>query len=266
MRFALIALAVGFAFLLFFTNKKETSYLEAENIVVTNAPLAKAAPIEKINLRNAKVKSICFEEVTITTSANRLLSLSSIIVYKKPKNFRMLVRSKLGLESDIGSNEEDFWFWSKRLNPPYLYYSSYENLEKSRLKATFNPLWLIDFLGVNEIDYKNANVFKQNNLIGIIETKNNAYENVAKITLIDPNKSAVIGHYIINKTGKVIASNEITEFQEVDGILLPKTIQSYLQEEDLEVTWELVNPKINIEISNEAWDMPNISRKLDIGN
>lgn len=267
MRFALIALTVGFTILLCFTNNRtETCYLEAENIVVTNAPVSKVDQIEKINRRNSKVKSVCFEHVVITTSANKLLSLSSAIVYEKPKNFRMLTRSKFGLESDVGSNEDNFWFWSKRLNPPYLYYSSYENLENSRLKITFNPLWLIDFLGVNEINYKNTNVFKQNNLIGIIETKSNAYENVAKITLIDPDKSAVIGHYIINKVGKIIASNEITEFQEVDGILLPKTVQSYLEEEDLKVTWELTNPKVNIAINDQAWEMPDMSKKLDISN
>ena len=44
----------------------------------------------------------------------------------------MISNSFLGKETDVGSNEKQFWFWSKRMKPSVLFYSEHENLNKTK--------------------------------------------------------------------------------------------------------------------------------------
>lgn len=52
------------------------------------------------------------------------------MICQKPRNFRMVAEMVGAREADIGSNDQEFWFWLKRNNPPYLMHCSYRDLEK----------------------------------------------------------------------------------------------------------------------------------------
>ena len=75
------------------------------------------------------------------------IKLDGTIQYKKNNNFKMITESAFGKESEIGSNDIMFWFWSKRMEPRALYYAYNTDLELTRLKAPFNPVFVRQTLG-----------------------------------------------------------------------------------------------------------------------
>ncbi len=59
-----------------------------------------------------------------------------------------------GAEVDLGSNNEQFWFWVKQGKPPALYYCRHDQFATSAARQIIpvEPEWLIDALGVTTLD------------------------------------------------------------------------------------------------------------------
>ena len=63
--------------------------------------------------------------------------------------------SEMGV--DVGSNEEQFWIWSKAAlpgQPPAMYWASHDQFQRSQVRQAIplEPKWLIDALGVIQFD------------------------------------------------------------------------------------------------------------------
>ena len=220
-----------------------------------------------INKANEKINSFSCENVSILIKSNIVAKLKGKLYYEKQKNFRMTYKSIFGLESDVGSNDEHFWFWSKRYKPRSVYYASHEDLHKTRLKTPFNPLWIMESLSLGEIATKNiiTAVDENNNLIVLQERISITGEKVTKSTLIDQKNKRIIGHYIIRSDGTIAASTEITEFKIVDGTSIPTKILIIWHDENVTMEWELSKSKVNQHISDEKWEMPDYDEKVDMG-
>ena len=223
--------------------------------------------IQKINDRNCQIKNIFVENVKITIKQQITVKVHGRLAMQKDKYFRLKVwHDVLGQEMDIGSNVQHFWFWSKRMDNPALYYAKHENLNKTMLKTPLNPSWLIESLNLGEIDVENIEVAKFKNFWAIIQPRISALEqNVTVVTLIDPIKIAVVGRYLYNSDGILTASTETRDFTtDSTGALIPKNLFIIWYDEGIIMNWELIAPKININIDKNYWLMPNM-RKVDIG-
>jgi len=216
---------------------------------------------------NEEIKSFSCEDVRILIKSNIVAKLKGKIYYEKQKNFRMTYKSIFGLESDIGSNDSHFWFWSKRMKPRSVYYAVHEDLHRTRLKTPFNPLWIMESLSLGAIDTKNIRTAedKNNNLIVLQDRISITGEKVTKSTLIDQKNKRVIGHYVMRLDGTLIASTEIIEFKEIDGISVPTKILIIWHDENVTMEWELSKSKVNQYISDEKWEMPSYDEKVNMG-
>ena len=179
----------------------------------------------------------------------------------------MTYKSIFGLESDVGSNDEHFWFWSKRMKPRSVYYAVHEDLHRTRLKPPFNPLWIMESLSLGEIDTRNIITAEDenNNLIVFQDRISITGEKVTKSTLIDQKNKSIICHYIIRLDGTIAASTEITGFKKVDGVSIPTNILIIWHDENITMEWELSKSKVNQYISDEKWEMPSYDEKVDMG-
>src|ERR1017187_4932054 len=63
-----------------------------------------------------------------------LIRLSGMIYYENSKLFHLELSSFFGPELDIGSNNEYFWYWSRRDSEPGLHFAKHEDFYKSRMK------------------------------------------------------------------------------------------------------------------------------------
>ena len=73
---------------------------------------------------------------------------------ERPRSFRLEVTRPGGFveEADLGSNEHEFWFWSKENNPDKaIYVSEYDANGASPLAVAMQPDWIVEAMGLREI-------------------------------------------------------------------------------------------------------------------
>jgi hypothetical protein len=223
--------------------------------------------VERINARNQLIRSFSCDRVKIILKQKQWVNVNGQIRYEKDRRFRMFVRSIGGREMDIGSNDGHFWFWSRRMTPAALYYSSYDNLYHNRLKTPFHPVWLKGILGFDPVSVKGVVARRRGPYWEIVEKATNMQRRpILRITLIDPAKVAIIGHYIYEE-GRMVCSAEVYEHKLLANgeVAVPAKIVMRWYEEDVTMIWQLYNQRLNTTSDPRLWQMPNISPKVDIG-
>lgn len=220
--------------------------------------------VHKINENVSYIKNIYVENMPILLQQGQFTArVHGELAMEKDKFFRLKICHPLtGKEMDIGSNDQIFWFWSKRMKPSALYFSKHQNLNKTMLRSALNPNWLLESLNVGDINVENIEISKFNDFWAIIQSRiDSSGDNVTAMILVDPKKEIVLGRYLYNKNGKMMASTEYNEF--INHI--PHKILIIWYEEGITLTWDLENLKFNTNIDPTLWIIPNINNKIDMG-
>ena len=71
------------------------------------------------------------------------------LALERPHNFKLELSSVKGKEADLGSNDEEFWFWVS--SEKSIYWCKYADLNSSALAITYQPDWIIESLGLKPI-------------------------------------------------------------------------------------------------------------------
>ena len=153
--------------------------------------------IQEINERNANIKSIQSDDVIVTIKRRFSVNLKGSLAYEKDLKFRMTIKSPLGRreECDVGSNDSHFWYWSRRLDPPSIYYAEHKNLMVTGLKIPFHPLWMMEAVSINKIDTKNAIVKREGGRLVVLQTRTSTLgTSIIKATHIDVKTKRLISH------------------------------------------------------------------------
>ena len=173
-----------------------------------------------------------------------------------------MIRTILDRELDIGSNENIFWYWSRRDEYPGLYYAKHEDYSRTRLKTPFNPAFLKECCGLDTIPVKNVKfIEKGNDILVIEEIKNSFNELVMRTIFVNQETELIEGFVITDMVGNPIASCEI---QSWNRDKLPMAILFNWHEEKKTMLMELKNPMINMQIQPKVWELPNITPTIDM--
>ncbi len=219
--------------------------------------------ISRINIKNDKIRTFTSSDFQVHVwQKGRKIHLKGSLYYEKDQKLRLILRSILGKESDLGSNEETFWFWSKRMNDPSLFFAKHSDFHKSRLKSPFNPMYIRDSLGFSHITVEKGHVVElKGRLICVQHMKNSINQPITRFLIIDKKSEKVEGFFISNKKGSLEASGLVTEW---DGIK-PKVISYHWYEED--ITMRLIFDKsyVNVNLDSKIWELPSIQPKVDMG-
>jgi hypothetical protein len=62
----------------------------------------------------------------------------------------------------------------------------------------------------------------------------------------------------------MIASTEVSNYYDINGMLIPKTMFITWYEEGLTMEWSLGQPQVNAQIPESVWQIPNYPRKVEI--
>lgn len=222
--------------------------------------------IEAVNEKNRQIKMVVCEDIVIQADRDFATTLWASVFYEKDKRFRMKTESRTGLETDVGSNDQQFWFWSRRMRPPTLYYADHADLIKTRLRTPLHPLWLMECMGVTEIGFKNTVVKRQGEYLAAFQPRVSTLGAlVTKMTLIDPKKQVIVGHYLYNQDDVLIASNEVIEFHTTyDGHMVPKKTKVLWQEEGVKMLFDFNGIQVNTPINPAHWNLPDYRRKTNM--
>jgi hypothetical protein len=128
--------------------------------------------------RNAeKIQSLEVGDLDLDIAAGRQsVGVNGTLFCQQPRYFRMKAK-KIGKDvADIGSNEQEFWFWISEDNPPDLRHCTYADLTRGvRLPFPLQPEWAMEALGLARYDATRPQNFR-------VEVKPDAFELVEQTT------------------------------------------------------------------------------------
>src|SRR5579859_3873689 len=113
----------------------------------------------------------CNELLLDASQRLQTVGLTGQMAVQKPKNFRMVAKAAGQPAVDMGSNNQEFWYWISK-SEPYLFHCSHQDFAQGRAKMPFpfQPDWVIEALGMSEYDpSKNYQVVTRPNSLELVE-------------------------------------------------------------------------------------------------
>ncbi|MGD0656010.1 MAG: hypothetical protein ABSA16_16870 [Thermoguttaceae bacterium] len=237
-------------------------------------PLPRALPpsptldqlIQVVNGNNSRIQSFYTGHATL--SGPGIPALSAKIAFGRPNFFRLYAASGLtGGEVDLGSNPEVFWYWVRRSQPPAIYYCRHDQFANSpaRFSIPVQPDWLIEALGVSEIDpgLPHQGPFPlQGDRLRINTIRETPDGPVTKVSIFDGAQGWVLEQYIYNAQGilmtKAVASGHRRD--PLSGLVMPGAVTVDCPSAQFSIRIDLGPVEINRLSGNaaELWTMPQI--------
>jgi hypothetical protein len=222
-----------------------------------------ASLVEYLNDNASRVKTYRADDMTVTVTQGPLapsFTVNGKMVAEKPLGFRMSLEHGLkGQVVDLGSNNDEFWYWISQANPPYQFYCSYRELEQGVkfLPIPFQPQWIMETMGIGQ--YGPPERYQREHdaqTVRLIErTRSPQGRPIRKVIVLrrreaKPPEPQVLQYLLIDEaTNKEICSAHITETM-VDiatGAILPRRI---------ELNWPQEKAKLSMILNGSAVNTP----------
>jgi hypothetical protein len=233
--------------------------------------LAEGASREQIlaavNQNAARVQSISCTGATITVPDTMGPTLSGNIAAERPGRFRLTAGTALtGQEIDLGSNDELFWMWAKRNDPPAVYICRHDQFANSAIRQIMpvEPSWLLAALGMMEIDP--ATVFdgplpRADGTVEIRSWLPSSMGTLSRVTVIDARRAWVVEQYVYDQSGTTLLASAVAEshrYYPVQQVSLPDRVSIRLPASNIALKIDLGNVAINQLPADprQLWTMP----------
>jgi hypothetical protein len=191
-----------------------------------------------LNTESRKIQAFQCERLELQVrSASGNGNVSGYLYCRAPHDFRLRGKA-LGMdEVDLGSNEEEFWFWVKRADDK-LYHCSYRDFQQGgvRLPFPFQPEWIAEALGMghygNPTEYAIQRVGPRQDKIELTQTVTSPQgKPVKKVMVCNYNKvrpptPQVLEHRLQDAQGKVICSATVQQvgYDPAADVTYPKVV------------------------------------------
>jgi hypothetical protein len=188
--------------------------------------------------------------------------MDSKMLCQAPRNFLMSGVVVSSPVVDIGSNEKEFWFWSREIKPPYLYHCTYDDLARGvKVPFPFQPDIALTALGLAQYDRTkkyDLRIVKDNKglpkSIELTEqTRSLDNKPIKKVTVFNYHRverldqPQIISHVLKDEQDRVICAANIRSAQRVggnDGPIIPKMVDFNWPDQKLKMTMTIYNPSI----------------------
>jgi hypothetical protein len=221
--------------------------------------------VEVVNRNNSQIRSFSADRASISVPGYPTLG-TTFIAFERPKRFRMRAGTGvLGPELDLGSNDDLFWFWLKRNEPPGVYFCRHDQFATSqaRLAVPFDPEWLVEVLGVAEFDpaLPHQLTYLPNDRLRIDTVRNTPEGAVTKITILDGSQGWILEQHLYDARRQRIASSIAGGHRRdpLSGLVMPTVVSVDCPAAKLNMRIDLGNIEINRLSGDPAqlWTMPN---------
>jgi hypothetical protein len=159
------------------------------------------------------------------------------MVAQKPRNFRLSADTLGSQVVDLGSNDQEFWYWISKAKPPYVY-CSYKDLSEGKVRFMpfpFQPDWIMESFGLGPYGPTDRYLLEyDNDTIKLVERSRSPQGTPVRKVIVcrrrpaQPPQPQVMAYLLLDDaTGKEICSAHITEVQ-VDrqtGATLPRKLE-----------------------------------------
>ena len=218
--------------------------------------------IDVVNRNSSQIQSFSTNHASIGGSGFPTLSTS--IAFERPQEFRLRAVSLVGAELDLGSNDELFWFWVKRNQPPAVYYCRHDQFAASQARqmTPFEPRWLIEALGVVDFDRSLPHQLTvlPNDRLRIDTDRDTPEGPMKKITILDGSQGWVLEQYLYDAHRRLVARSIASGHRRdpLSGLVMPTVVQIDSPPAKLSLRIDLGNVEIN-RLSGDRtklWSMP----------
>ena len=136
-------------------------------------------------------------------------TLSASLALERPRRLRMQASLGFtGMELDLGSNDEEFWFWAKRNEPPGVYVARHSEADAPGVRSVLPvpPTWLIDALGIVEMNddcqYQGpfARSAEQFEIRAVCPT---GYGYLTKVIVVDARFGYIVEQFVFDPDGNI---------------------------------------------------------------
>lgn len=233
---------------------------------VVLSPTASAAEVvAAINANASRIQTYQAPSASISMPESAGLPLvSASIAVERPQRFRMRATTAVtGPELDLGSNDERFWIWARRNEPPALYTARHDQWASSpvRGQAPIEPAWLIDALGLTQLDPAAP-------YIGPLPRNNGAVElrtqtpGGARVLIVDSQTAWVREQHVYDNAGSLTASVVADNFRydSATQTSLPERVRISVPAAGLDLTINTGQPIINAPVGDggQLWSLPDM--------
>jgi hypothetical protein len=226
--------------------------------------------IAAVNQNSSRIQSISVTGVTITIpDMLGLPLLSGNIAAERPGRFRLTAGTAVsGQEVDLGSNDELFWMWVRRNQPPAVYYCRHAQFANSNIRQVMpvEPTWLLSAIGI--VDLNPADVFDgplpSPRGPGTVELRSwmpSASGTLQRVTVIDARRAWVLEQHIYNQAGNTLLASaraDTHRYYPVEQISLPERVSIEVPSASLRMTINLGAVQINQLTADrqQLWTLP----------
>ncbi|MDB5351372.1 MAG: hypothetical protein JWN86_2619 [Planctomycetota bacterium] len=158
-----------------------------------------------VDRHNQNAELVTSLEASPSVTARRGGGGRGNMVFERDHNFRFVVEGGMSGKhyADMGSNDEEFWFWADDKQDRHVYVSRYDAMTKpGGTELAFQPDWIIEALGlrvipddeVRQIRVVNNDAKKPGTDLWYHSRKTLRGEPVDKVTLVSRNTGEVLEH------------------------------------------------------------------------
>ncbi len=236
---------------------------------VQPAPVAFATPptleevMRVVNQNRARIQAVYSTRATL--NGNGFPALKASLAIASPRHVRL--RAGLGVggsELDLGSNQELFWIWVKRSEPPALYFGYHDQFVSSPAGQVFpvQPEWLVEAIGMTGLDPAGRHQGPFQRADGRVEIRTllaTAQGDLTKTLVLDPRSGWILEQHLFSSQGQLIASayNRNHQQDPVSGATLARRTEMHWPGAKMRLTLELKDVQINPpQLGEELWVKP----------
>jgi hypothetical protein len=194
-----------------------------------------AALVRYLNENAQKVQGLQAEVAIDARQGRNSVGLDGYLACSYPRNFRLKAKAVGRPAADIGSNDNEFWFWISQDNPPYVYHCSYADLARGvNIPFPFQPDMITAALGLAIYDENKAYKVRENGQFLELheDTTTPQGQPVDKVTVFSrmqvrqQDEPQVRAHVLRDQKGAVIAQAVIHKVmvQRETGAVLPQHV------------------------------------------
>jgi hypothetical protein len=172
-----------------------------------------AALVRYLNENAHKIQGLRAEVAMDCKQDGQSVGVDGNLACSWPRNFRLKAKALGQPAADIGSNDNEFWYWISRAQPPYVYHCSYQDLARGvSTPFPFQPDMVMAALGLAEYDpNKPYRIRESGKFLELIEdTTSPQGKPVEKVTVFNrmevrPGEPQVVAHVLKDQQGHIIA-------------------------------------------------------------
>lgn len=221
-----------------------------------------AALVAHVNQNVARVQSWRTLNAEIS-SPDLPFRVAASVAVEAPRNFRLVVRSPLGPEVDLGSNQQHYWFWSRQDESKRIYLASHESDSAAQPPSgmPFQPEWIMEAMGVIALDparVQEVSRDPQARTVTVAEDRLSPQgDPVRKLTVVDLCHGLVREHALVDAQGALIARAQLLDpvRDKASGGVIPSRIHMIWPQARIDMTMALRSVEVNTPISRSTFTM-----------